>query len=223
MTALYPEPCPSRPRIGLKSRFMKYKIVFLSVLFLVSWYLIGCSEKKKPVEITSFTKVDSLTERYLELQDSMLYAWNTMLNDDKSKFRAMHSLLHELLVSNQFDQEELISLEHRLDELTSTTLDPEVIDETLYIEEYDFATEHIIKELVSLAASDPSFSHRNDFRKLVEEINLIDQRVNQNRSSYDAIVNKYNTFLERNKNLVKEIDQDISITKKPLFSMTAEN
>ena len=200
---------------------MSHYTTILGACLLIG--IVSCSNnREKPIDPPSFTKADSLTERYLDLQDSMLYAWNTMLNDEKQKFRAMHDLLHELITSNQFNQEELVALDQQLEELSNITLAPGEIDKTAFIEEYDFATNHIIKELTSLL-SDPTFSQSDRLQKMANEIMLIDQRVEVNRSNYDAIVREYNTFIQTNRSIIKEVVPDTPVMRMPLFSMTEEN
>src|SRR5690349_2081552 len=86
---------------------------------LISFYILvlsSCQEKPKEGR-TNFTKVDSLTDTYLALQDSMLQIWNIMINDDNQKIDAMGNLIHELKVSNATDQETIRSYEERLAQL----------------------------------------------------------------------------------------------------------
>lgn len=195
-------------------------IVSAGVLSLAVGF-IGCTSKTKPASEISFTKIDSVTERYLELQDSMLNAWNTMIGDDNRKFRYMHKLLHELMAYDEYDKEKLIKLEDRLNQLTNFPFTQENIDNPELVDEYDFSTNSLVTELLSLAESHPAFSHDLKIQKTVEEIKLADQQVDKNRSNYDIITLQYNHFLDKNKNLIKEIDEDIPLKKKPLFQMIA--
>ena len=64
----------------------------------VSVILFNCG-KKGEMHQTTFTRADSLTDLYLSLQDSMLQSWNIMINDDNQKIKAMHNLLHELMIT----------------------------------------------------------------------------------------------------------------------------
>lgn len=189
---------------------------------LVSLWAGGCSGDKDASQQTSFTKADSLTDRYLQLQDSILYAWNSLVSDDNKKFSSMHELLHELLVRGDHDKDELISMELRLSKVTSLPITQESIDNSALLEEYDFATSTLVTELLGLAESQESFSRSKKLQNIVEEIRLADQRVENNRLQYDAIVREYNRFLERNKNLVKDIDVGNPPEKKPLFQAVSE-
>ena len=204
---------------------MKHRKNTIPATFL--WLLVAfsaCTQKKQPVtETASFTKTDSVTERYLELQDSILMAWNVMINDDNRKFRSMHKLLRELMKNEQYNKEELMALEQRLSQVSGQSFTPENVGDPELVEEYDFASSSLVTELVSLAESHADFAHNSALQKIVEEIKTSDQLVDKNRLNYDAIVYQYNRFLETNENYVKKIDEDISLEKKPLFQMVAED
>jgi hypothetical protein len=184
--------------------------------------LIGCQEKKPPVAETHFTKEDSLTDRYLLLQDSMLQAWNLMINDDNQKIKAMHFLLRELSVGKQISEEQMEALEHRLAQLARIRYTQKTMANLDVVEEYDFATNSLVTELVALATAAPNFQQNPTLQGLAEGIIVADQRVYTYRADYDVIANRYNKFLEQNKTLIKSIDERCSLEKKPLFDMLAE-
>jgi septal ring factor EnvC (AmiA/AmiB activator) len=201
---------------------MKAKNYF-SALLLIACGLIaltGC-QKKAPVQ-TGFTKVDSLTETYLALQDSMLQAWNTMIHDDNRKIKAMKHLLHELNVSVPEKRDELKSYEERLNDLMSMRYDQHSMSNTEMVTEYDFASNSLVTELVSLAESQKEFAYNTMIQKLVDSIRAADQRVNNYRDEYDIIASRFNRFIERYEGMLRDIDQDSSLEKKPLFEMASE-
>jgi hypothetical protein len=192
---------------------------------IISCFVIifcNCSVKKEVTTGTSFTKVDSLTETYLALQDSMLQAWNMMINDDNLKIKAMHNLVHELMVSGKTDNEELVSLEQRLEQLAHLRYSPKTMANADVVEEYDFASTSLISEMISIAESRPELSYDTSLQKLVEEISNADQRVSAYREEYDMIAANYNRFLEENKKYLKDLEQKDTLEKKPLFEMAAE-
>ena len=167
-----------------------------------------------------FTKLDSVTEQYLNLKDSMLEVWNTMINDDNKKIKAMHHLLHELKVSDPSKQELYQSYQERLDQLTKTRYTQKSMENENVIEEYDFASNSLVSELIALAESQKQFGYNSTMQKLVETIRTADQRVESYRTEYDHIANEYNAFLDRNRSMLTEIDQDSAmLEKKPLFQM----
>ncbi len=187
---------------------------FLSIAFL------ACSEHKRPDE-THFTKADSLTDTYLDLKDAMLETWNSMINDDNQKLKAMHNLLHELTVSNPSKKEELQAFQERLDQLAHSRYTQKTMENAHVIEEYDFASNSLVTELIALAESQPQFSYNTTLQKLVESIRTAEQRVENYRAEYDEIASNYNEFIEKNQRMLREMDIDTP-AKKPLFQTVAE-
>ena len=191
-------------------------LVFAVTLFAV------CSCDTKPKDSgAQFTKADSLTERYLSLQDSMLQAWNTMMHDDNLKIKAMHQLLNELSALNPEKQDELKLLRERLEHLESSRYDQTTMADTEIVTEYDFASNSLVAELISMAESQDRFAYNDNLQKLVDDIRAADQRVNNYRDEYDRTTTKYNHFLDVNGGWLREIEKD-SLEKKPLFQMAAE-
>lgn len=197
--------------------------VYFSGLSIISCCLFAlCSCGKKPASQTHFTKADSLTGTYLAFQDSMLQAWNTMIHDDNRKIKAMYNLLHELTVSNPEKREELTAYKQRLDHLIAMRYDQKSISEADIVTEYDFASNSLVTELITLAEAQKEFAYNTTLQKLVENIRAADQRVNNYREEYDFITARYNLFIEKNWNILKETDPDSIPEKKPLFQMAAE-
>jgi hypothetical protein len=196
-----------------------YSGIIISFATILFW---NCSDKKEVTDRTAFTKADSLTETYLALQDSMLQAWNMMINDDNHKIKAMHNLVHELMVSGKTDNEELVSLEQRLEQLAHLRYSPKTMANADIVEEYDFASTSLISEMVSIAESRPEFAYNTTLQKLVDEITNADQRVATYREQYDMVVASYNNFLDQNTAYLKEMDQHTPLEKKPLFQMASE-
>lgn len=192
--------------------------VLIAGIAITFW---NCSEKPSAPPQTTFTRADSLTDSYLALQDSMLQAWNIMIHDDNQKIGAMHNLLHELMISTAGQQEELAAFEQRLEQLTRLRYTQKTMANDDVVEEYDFASNSLVTELITLAESQLEYNYNPTLQKLVEEIIVADQRVNNYRAEYDAIVSSYNAFLEENQEEMKEIDASTPVEKRPLFQMVA--
>lgn len=187
--------------------------------------LISCNQQTQQHSAqnnTTFTKIDSLTETYLTLQDSLLHAWNVMAWDEKEKTKAMHGLIHLMHQQSEFDDEQLITLEQRLEQLERIRFTQKSLANNYVIEEYDFASNSLVSEILSLAEADPEFIKDKAAQKLVDKIKLTDQRVGEYRSQYDRIASRYNVFLEKNKNYIKEIDKDYNGEKWALFRMASD-
>ncbi|RAV98309.1 LemA family protein [Pseudochryseolinea flava] len=183
---------------------------------------LSCSQSERRTEETAFTKQDSVVDFYLAYQDSILQAWNVMINDDNKKINAMRSLLHELSVSNPEQREDLSHFQERLDNLVQLRYDQRSIANKDAVEEYDFASSSLVAELLSTAETQPEFAYNATLQTLAEEIRLADERVGNYRADYDAIVAGYNTFLEQNKMFLSDIAPDSTLEKKPLFQMVSE-
>lgn len=192
-------------------------------LALAALLVLGasCSGSRKESVQTTFTSADSLTDRLLQLQDSMLFAWNTLVNDDKHKFRSIHELLHKLMTTGYHDQQTLIALEQRLNGVSSASLNQQSINDATLVEEYDFATASLITELTALAKAHESFADDPTLRDKVQEIILVDQRVGSNRRHYDAIVEEYNRFLEKHYDAMVQLGLGIPLQEKPVFEIAA--
>lgn len=195
---------------------------YSGILFSCSLLIFCCCADKQKTEAVNFTKIDSLTETYLELKDGMLETWNSMINDDNQKIKAMHNLLHELIVSNPSERQAFKEYEERLDRLIHSRYTQKSMENVHVIEEYDFASNALVIELISLAESQTQFAYNTTLQKLVETIRTADQRVENYRLEYDLIAGEYNRFIEENKILLPEIDENAYPEKKPLFQMVAE-
>ncbi len=193
--------------------------IFFSCLGVL---VMNCG-KNTDADQTTFTRADSLTDLYLYLQDSMLQSWNIMINDDNQKIKAMHDLLHELMITAPQNSYQLNVYEEQLDHLSQLRYNRTSMADEDLIEEYDFASNLLVSELISLAESKTEFAYSAALQRLVENIRIADQRVNNYRAEYDAITTKYNAFLESNKYYLKEFSLTDSLEMKPLFQMTYED
>lgn len=181
--------------------------------------LMNCSVKVTEDTKPAFTKTDSLTDCYLAYQDSMLQSWNVMINDDNQKIKSMHNLLHELIVTGTDERDKLEQFEEQLDQLERLRYTQKSMGNTDIIEEYDFASTALVQELISLTESRTEFAYNTTLQKLVDDIRLADQRVDGYREEYDLIATKFNRFLEKYHQDLKEITHKDSLEKKPLFRM----
>jgi hypothetical protein len=197
-------------------KFFAGLVVSVAVIALMS-----CGEKKADNLNSTFTKADSLTDRYLSYQDSMLQSWNIMINDDNQKIKAMHNLLHELLVISTDERDQLTKYEEQLDQLLRLRYTQKSMGNADVVEEYDFASTTLVRELISLTESKGEYATNTKLQKLVEEIRLADQRVDNYREEYDLIVMEYNQFLEQNKSHLVEANHSDSLEKRHLFQMVS--
>lgn len=198
---------------------MRKIVVGLSIA-IGSTVLMSCGDNKANSSET-FTKADSVTDQYLAFQDSMLQSWNVMINDDNQKINSMHSLLHELMLISTDERDQITRYEEQLDQLTRLRYTQKSMGNADVVEEYDFASTTLVRELISVAETTPEFEKNSTLQKLVEDIRLADERVNNYRGDYDLIVMQYNDFLEENKSHLIEANRSDSLEKKYLFQMVS--
>lgn len=192
---------------------------FRGILMVWTVALGACGGATTTTGKADFTRIDSLTETYLMLQDTMLQSWNVMAKDENEKILAMHDLLHRLLSSQYDKKDQLVALEQRLEQLERIRFSQKSMSNPHVVEEYDFSSNSLITELISLAESDPSFAKNAKLQEIVDRIRLADQRVDIYRSEYDAAAEEFNEFLDNNQDEMKEMDQNVLPEKRPLFQM----
>lgn len=203
---------------------MKSKNLF-SLFFITGMMpavFLQCGNKPDAPEETGYTHADSITEVYLMLQDSLHDTWNMMLSDDNEKIKAMKGLVHEMRIGTQFTPEKLAVLDERIDQLLKIRYTPKTMSNTDIVEEYDFASNSLVTELISMAESLASFSYNTTIQKLVEQIRSSDLRVDNYRADYDSVAIAYNRFLERHITSIKEITNADTVMKKALFGSDSE-
>jgi hypothetical protein len=201
---------------------MKYLHIIVSIGLTGIISLSSCQQKKSEPEVRTYSKADSLTEIYLDLQDSILFSWNQMMNDDNIKIKSMRHLLYELQVVGQVDPEQLHSLEVRINKLKSIRYTAKTMVNTDLVDEYDFASNSLVTELITLAESHSAYAYNITLQTMVERIRTAEQRIENYRLTYDVIVTDYNQFLSVNKDVLLANGQNTSLDKKPLFHMVAE-
>jgi hypothetical protein len=144
-----------------------------------------------------------------------------MINDDNQKIKSMHDLLHELLIITTDERDQLTKYEEQLDQLIRLRYTQKSMGNADVIEEYDFASTTLVRELIALAESQSEYTKNTTLQKLVEDIRLADERVNNYREGYDLIVIQYNEFIDKNKTYLQEGNKDDSLEKKHLFQMVS--
>lgn len=182
---------------------------------------LQCSTKSE-TRTTGFSATDSLTEVYLNLQDSLHDTWSLMLSDDNQKIKSMKALLHELSIGTPYSPEKIDSYITRIDQLHRIRYTIKTMRNLDVVEEYDFASASLVTELITMAESISSFSYNTTVQQLVEDIRAADMRVENYRAEYDSVALAYNRFLEQHSTDLKEVANLNTAAKKALFSITGE-
>ena len=133
--------------------------------------LLSCGRSTTSNEKTAFTHIDSLTETYLILQDTLLNSWNKLVNDENEKIEALNAALSHL--TSIVEPRDLVSsldlqlLQLRQIRITQKTLyNPDVVDE------FDFASNSLISEIISLAEANPTLKKNREFQSIIEKIKI---------------------------------------------------
>lgn len=183
---------------------------------------ISCTRRTTVHEGQHYTQIDSLTDTYLNLQDSLLITWNVMVKDENEKLKSMHELLQNMSAVG-FYKSQIEPLEQRLEQVENIRFNQKTMSNPHVVEEYDFASNSLISEIISLAESNPTLVQKKELQSLLDYIKLADQRVEYYRSDYDSIALKFNRFIEKYETKLKEIDQKAVNDKRPLFQMASDN
>jgi methyl-accepting chemotaxis protein len=187
-------------------------------LLVVTLTIIGCGRSATSNEKTTFTRIDSVTDTYLSLQDTLLHSWNVLIKDEHEKIKAVDEAILHLMKLPLSDVSQLTSLGSRLEQLKQISITQKTLSNPYVVEEYDFASNSLISEILTLSETTPALLQNNDFHQLIDKIKLADQRTSGYRLEYDSIADQFNAFLEKNKSLLKDIDNG-SLEKRPMFSV----
>ena len=184
--------------------------------------LLSCGRSTTSNEKTAFTHIDSLTETYLILQDTLLNSWNKLVNDENEKIEALNAALSHL--TSIVEPRDLVSsLDLQLLQLRQIRITQKTLYNQDVVDEFDFASNSLISEIISLAEANPTLKKNSEFQSIIEKIKISEGRVTIYRSDYDSIAQEFNSFLESNKLVLKDIDQNCSLEKRPLFILSSKN
>lgn len=198
---------------------MKIRTLYsVLTITLSAGLLISCGRHTTSNEKTSFTHIDSLTDTYLTLQDTLLHSWNVLLKDEHEKMHAMEEVMKHLLHSPAADPSQVAALAARLDQLRQISITTKTLSNQYVVEEHDVAAHAMTHDLLSMAESNSTLLLNKEFTQLVARIKSADQRTWQYRTGYDSIAHLFNDFLEKNKNLLTDIEKSGSLEKRPTFN-----
>lgn len=193
------------------------KLTGCLILFAgTSALFFSCVKRENDSSNAVFTKIDSLTEAYLSLQDSMLHTWNVMMKDENQKLENIGLLLQELKATGE-DPSQIESLYERLEQLKRIRFTQKSMANPHVVEEYDFASNSLISEVISIAEVNPTYTQNPRLQQLTDQVKEADQRVSIYREEYDAVVDNFNHFLDKIQPYLPEIDEKNTGEKKVLF------
>jgi hypothetical protein len=113
-------------------------------------------------------------------------------------------------------------MHERLDQLMRIRYTQKSMANLDVVNEYDYASSLLVNELLANTESMKEYSYNTTLQKLTQDIRNSSQRINQYRFEYDSIVRGYNNFIELHKEALLQTDETLSLEKKPMFKMVAE-
>ena len=132
--------------------------------------------------------------------------------------QAMEKVMEHLLHSPTADPSQVTALGARLDQLHQLNITTKTLANQYVVEEHDVAAQAVTHDLLTMAESNSALLMNKEFTQLVARIKSADQRTWQHRSGYDSIAHLFNNFLEKNKNLLTDIEKSGSLEKRPTFN-----
>ncbi len=194
------------------------KNTFVFTLLAGSTLLFSCGRTATSSEKTHFTHADSLTETFLTFQDTLFHSWNLLAKDEHEKLDALEKALHGLIRLSAAEPTQIASLHNRLDQLKQIHITQKSLSNPYVVEEYDFASSSLISEVLSLMETNSKVISDRELVDLMDKIKLTDQQIEIFRLSYDSIASEFNSFIEKNKPFLKDVDHN-NLEKRPIFNV----
>jgi hypothetical protein len=197
---------------------VKYSKALLVVFSLLTW-ILACSPKHNPPIASNFTKQDSIMQQYLDYQDSLVFAWNTILHDDNIKIQNLNYILHELAVGKQLNNMVEESYKQRLTQLLNIRFTEKTFSNKDVVYEFDVAEEKLIQEISELAVQSKFYEQNRMLQNLTLQIEKANKLKPELRSAYNALAWQYNQFISSNKDLILKADPTANLELKSLFEI----
>ncbi|MCZ8328858.1 MAG: hypothetical protein O9302_12405 [Cyclobacteriaceae bacterium] len=183
---------------------------------------LGCQPKNTPIVVTVFSRQDSVMQQYLDLQDSLVIAWNNMVHDDNMKIKNLRYILHELTTGKQVNTMVEQSFTARLNQLLNIRFTEKTFSNADIVFEYDKQEEKLIEEITSMAYSSRFYNQNRMLQNLCNTVLGAEKNKNELRSQYNTIAKQFNQFVEIQKDLILHADPSASIKPKSLFTLAKE-
>lgn len=168
----------------------------------------ACSTSNSIHEHTTFSKADSVTDAYLVLSDSVLQAWNRVVSNEIDKSRSLQWIITDLDNGSLLSDELRESFQVRMEQLEKIRFTQETISDPQIVEDYDVAFQSIVDDLAKITKDDT-----DSLFKYLKELSK------RNRLSYDNFARSFNSFLQENRSMLKDINANNELDAKPLFSV----
>lgn len=174
--------------------------------------LIGCSSSTGIQERTQFSRLDSLTDTYLILQDSVLQSWNRVVRDEHERTEAMREMIEKLKRSTMADDQQIASYRASFEQLDRIRFTQKTMIDPYVVEEYDRACTELSQTLTKIAGTSA------ELQTTVEWLQTSKVDHYYHRFYYDSLARSFNRFVFENKSELAELSNAGQLEEKPLFS-----
>jgi len=198
------------------------KTKFISFVFIGFFALNACKEAQKEEKKETIKQLpkDQLLAKITMFQDSAKLAWKMMMEADDQKIAFVKRLLDEVSYTPKYDV-----LKHEMLMKECLALKEKRFDENTFvissnIDNYDIATDHLLKEVKKLVLSTPNVENYPLCSELLSDISALDNDVIMHRVRYDGWAQDYNQLLiEQKDSLAKMGGAYARLQKKSLFQL----
>jgi hypothetical protein len=189
----------------------------IGLIWVLGWAILGCSSSHSLQERTKFTHLDSLTDTYLTLQDSVLQSWNRVLKLESDKSKTLQELISQVTSGSGIEPGMVESLKTQLAQLEKIRFNTSTLSNPHVVNEYDQACQSLVQALVELAKTRTDFAPPHSFVSDIHWMEKVDRLSFVQRNYYDSLAQAFNRFVEANRTALKEIERSGHLDTKPLF------
>jgi hypothetical protein len=173
--------------------------------------ICACSTTSPVQERTQFSRLDSLTETYLVLNDSILMSWNRIVSDELAKSKTFQELIDKIKDEGKTGSAQIESLQLRILQLDRIRFNQKNMDQPHVVEEYDKACVAIVNDLISnTTPMTAAISTRDWF----EEARVAGY---YRRAYYDSLASTFNNFILQHKVTLRDLGPTTQLDEKPMF------
>jgi len=181
--------------------------------------LAGCGSSGNIQERTQFTRLDSLTDEYLVLQDSVLQSWNRVVKTETDRSKVLKQLVQQLASTSSAPT--IQSLQTQVAQLEKIRFTPKSISNPHVVDEYDAACKSVLEHIHQLSEEAGALVTSREFIQQVQWAEQASVKSIFQRAHYDSLASSFNTFVESNWHELKEIERNAHLERKPLFNNVA--
>ena len=193
-----------------------------SSMFFLFLIAAACSSRfnQQTEQQISDAEMDSLRHVYYQLNDTIRFTWENMMEDDDEKLADMQLLLNEIRKADFYSEDSLDSLSQMLRALRLIRYDSVSVGNHTLIQRYDSLTQLTSETIVRYAEDLPDADYDPMVSVLMDRVLTASSSAVLYRVAYDRFIQDFNVFLEKYKNLMSTIDSSgNSVYKRPTFRL----